>query len=45
MISGLAARPRLMMIVFNDLDPTKTYGIRLKDLTGRVELDSVVLLQ
>ncbi len=44
-ISGLAARPRLMMIVFNDLDPAKTYGIRLKDLSGRVELDAVVILQ
>ena len=44
-ISGLGAGPRLMMIVFNDLDPSKTYGIRLKDLSGRVELDGVVLLQ
>ena len=44
-INQLVPRSRLMMIVFNDLDPAKTYGIRLKNLAGNVELDGLVLLQ
>ena len=45
MFSELNPGPRIMTIVFNGLTPAKTYGIRTKDLSGRIELDAFVLLK
>jgi hypothetical protein len=43
--SALGPGPRVMLIVFNGLDPTKSYSVRTRNLSGRIELDAVVVLQ